>query len=429
MFIPVKRLSCLVSIALFGILGCSQTATVNAPAPPAAPTFKPGVPETPDAAMKAVLDGLKASKPVVIWDAMTSGQQASFNHYVRYFASNMDPEIWDRTVANLKKFALLAETKKDLILKSPLLKNVKQIKPEELKAAWDPGLKLLKTILQSELVDLEKLKNFDGHAFLEGTGATLFAQARELSHHMKGDPLKRIDELTATVTQSSDRSATAKLNLGGANKRTMEIPLSVDDGKWTSGQLGFLQLLLSERLDPIASRVLPYRLVDWKDGYLADMKRVDKILDHLQSAKTQDDFQSVVSSQLLPFVLQKTVQVNQKPKPMSNLEARSQGRTKGTAMLVIDGDHFADEPGMLELIKLCRDTAAEGNGMSSGPFGVDGVMILFVSPVSDTEGFAKKIHIAKIKKVDVRKNTISLDVPPDKTTAEAEGSASKSTGH
>jgi hypothetical protein len=86
---------------------------------------------------------------------------------------------------------------------------------------------------------------------------------------------------------------------------------------------------------------------------------------------------------------------------------------------------------MQELIKLCRETAAAGKGMSSGPFKVEDVMILFVSPVTDTDGFAKNIHTGKVAKVDVRKNIISVDLPTsaasDKTTAEAQAAGSKST--
>lgn len=428
MFTQIKLASCYLMIGLCGVVGCADGSTVTNTAGPPKPVLKPGVPQTPEAAVKTVLDGLKASKPVVVWDAMTTSQQEAFNRMIRQFADNADPEVWASTVDNVKKFVQLAETKKDFILKSPMLKNLKQFKPEELKATWDPSLKLAKTILQSELVDLEKLKKFDGQEFFGGTGAKLLAQAREFSHALKQDPLKQIDQLSATVTQTSDNSAKAVISTG-PGKDTTEISLKIEDGKWTSERLGLLPFLISNRLDPISTRFMPYRLIDWKKDYLADMKRVGKVLDQLQTAKTEDDFKSVVSLQVLPLVLQMTVRFSQKPKPMSTLEARSQGRAKATALLVIKGDHFADEPGMQELIKLTRDTAAEGKGMSSGPFKVEDVMIFFVSPVTDTEAFAKKIHTATVTKVDVRKNTISLEMPTsadsDKSTADAQGASSK----
>jgi hypothetical protein len=428
MFTQIKLATCCLMLGLCGVVGCADGNVSNTAGPPKA-VLKAGVPQTPEAAVKTVVDGLKASKPIVVWDAMTTNQQGAFNHVVRQFADNVDPEVWASTLDNAKKFVKLAETKQDLILKSEMLKNLKQVKPEDLKASWDPAIKLAKTILNSELVDVEKLKKFDGGEFFAGTGATLMAESRELFHAMKNDPLKGLDQLTATVTTISDTNAKAVVSVGGPGKDTIEIPLTVEDGKWTSERLGLLEFLVSSRLDPIIQRFLPYRLIEWKGEYLADMKRVGKILDLLQAAKTADDFQLVVSLQVLPFVLAKTVQFSQRPKPMTSLEARSKGRPKATALIIIKGDHFADEPGMQELIKLCRETAAAGKGMSSGPFKVDDVMTFFVSPVTDTEGFAKNIHTGKVVKVDVRKNTISVDLPTtaasDKTTADAQGAGSK----
>jgi len=431
MFTQNKQVTSLLLIAFFGLIGCSGENTANTPAPPPAPVLKPSVPQTPEAAVKAVVDGLKASKPVALWDAMATGQQDAFNIMIRTFASNADPEVWTQTVANLKKLEQLAETKKEFILKSPLLRSVKQIKPEELKASWDPGLKLFKTLLQSELADLDKLKTFDGREFFAGTGATILAEARALSHSLKDDPLKQIDEWTVTVEASTDRSATAVFKRGGTHADSFEMPLAVQDGKWTSDRLSLLQYGVSSRLDPLFSRFLPYCLVEWKGSYMADMKRVGTILDKLQAAKSSDDFQAVAASQLLPFVLQNGVQLAQKPKRLSELETRSQGRSKATAMVVIEGDHFADEPGLLELIKLFRQVAAEGKGMSSGPFKVEESTVLFVSPVLDADALSKKIQTGKVKKVDVRKNTILVDLPTtaasDKATADAE--AAKQAGH
>jgi hypothetical protein len=432
MFTQRRAAMLLFLIGGLGIAGCSQGSAVNtAAAPPPGVVLKPGVPQTPEAAVKTVLDGLKASKPIVVWDAMTSDQQASFNRSIRDFAAAPDPEVWNRTVVNLKKLARLAQTKKDLILKSPLLKSFKQLKPDELKATWDPGLKLLQTVLASELVDQEKMKNFDGRSFFQGTGAQLFAQARAYSHALKDDPLKRIDEWTATVKKSSDDAATAMISTGDSKKRPFDVPLIVSDGKWTSERLGFLQYLLSSRLQPLITRLAPYAQVEWKDQYIADMRHLEKVLDQLQAAKTADEFQTVVSLQALPFALQKIVEMNQKAKPLSQLELRSLGRPKATTLVIIKGDHFADEPGMVEMYKLFRKIAADGKGMAAGPFGVEGAMIFFVSPVTDADALAKQIHVGKITKVDVKRNKISLELPPDpganKTTADAGGAPKPST--
>ncbi len=167
---------------------------------------------------------------------------------MRDIASAPDPEIWSRTVTNLKKLVVLAQTKKEFLLKSPLIKSIKQLKPDELKASWDPGVKLLQTAMSSELVDQEKMKKFDGRAFLEGSGAQLMAQARAFSRSLKNDPLKQIDEWTATITKASDNAVTARIEKGNSKQTLIELPLSVRDGKWTSDHFGLVQFLLGARL-------------------------------------------------------------------------------------------------------------------------------------------------------------------------------------
>src|SRR5580698_7621334 len=153
MYTQIKLATWCLMIGFCGVVGCADGNAVNDAAAPPKPALKPGVPQTAEAAVKTVLDGLKASKPIVVWDAMTANQQDALNHSIRQFAENADPEVWASTLENVKKFVKLAETKKDLLLKSPMLKNLKQVKPEELKASWDPAIKLMKTILSSELVD------------------------------------------------------------------------------------------------------------------------------------------------------------------------------------------------------------------------------------------------------------------------------------
>ena len=428
MFTKFKRGKCLLAVAVISIAGCSDTNSVTNPLPkPTAPVLNAGFPQTPEEAIKVVVDGIKASKPLPLWNAMTTEDQSGINHIFRDFAKEADPEIWQKTVENLKKLALLAETKKDFLLRSPLVRSMKQFKPDELKAMWDPVLKLLKTALASELVDQEKMKNFDGRAFFDGTGAKLFAQLRELTHTMKDDPLKGIKDWSVTVNKLSDERALAELSLGGPKKRTIEIPLLVQDGRWTTERFVLVRYLINSQINPITIRFLPYCLPEWKDQYMADMRRIGLALDKLQAAKTSDDFQMVVSTQVLPFVLQKTVQFNQKRKPLSALETQSQARKKATAMILIKGDHFADEPGIRELMTLFQKIGSEKPSTTSGPYTVDQTTVFLISPVSDPTGLSKQIHIGKVTKVDVKRNQIYVELPPspagEKTTADAGGAA------
>jgi hypothetical protein len=205
----------------------------------------------------------------------------------------------------------------------------------------------------------------------------------------------------------------------------MEIPLVVQEGKWTTDRFTLVSFLVADRMNRLITSFRPYYVIEWKEKYLADMRRIERALDRLQAAKTSDDFQAVVSLQVLPYVVQKTLQFSQKAKPAPPLEAQSQSRPMGTAMVLVKGDHFADEPGMLELVKVLRAVAAEGKGALSGPSIVQEMTVFFVTPVTDTDALSKKIHVGKITKIDVRRNKIVLELPvsppDDKATANADG--------
>ena len=419
----IKRATVLFSLTV-GVVGCSQGNTGTGTATAPAPLLRADVPHTPEAAVTAVQDGLRANKPIVVWEAMTAADQAAVNKVIRETAEAIDPDVWNSTVENVKKLVHLAETKKEILLKSPLLRGSKQIKLEEEKASWDPGLALAKTLIQSELVDRDKMMKFDGGAFLPGTGAKLLAQARDLSKSLKDDPLKQFLDQKIAVKKISEQSATATVESEKPRRRPTEIPLTLRDGKWSTEQFQFLPYLISERVESLVNNCRPYRLMEWKDGYLAEMKRIGRTIDRLQAAKTSDEFQTIVSTQVLPYVLQKTMQFAAKRKPMSIVEVQSQSRpNKATLMILIKGEHFGDEPGMMEVLKLCREAAAEGKGTTSGPNEFERTTLFFVNPITDTDAFSKKIHIGKVTQIDTKKNKIFVELPTsrdEKSTAEAD---------
>ena len=408
-----KQSACLLVMGVLTILGCSGGGGSTATSAPAAPALLPNVPQTPEAAVNTVLDGLKGSKPLVLWDAMAAQQQGNLNNLVRQLAGSIDPEVWQHSVDNLRKLTQLLETKKDLILASPMLKMSKDIKPDQLKANWGPFVALLKTVVDSELVDQSKMKNFDGRAFFEGTGAKLYPHLRELAKSMKNDPFKRIADLKATVTSSTERTAKIALTSSDPKAKPVELNLSISDGKWVADEFGMLYTALILQEARFAAHFRPYELVEWKDDYLKSMDRVGKALDGLQAAKTPADFQAVASQQVLPLLLQTMARLNQKPKPQTDLQLLGFGRGKDTAMVLIPGEHFADEPPMAALTQTFRAWTQERHGLMSGPNPVQGTVAYLVSPVTDINELAKKIGIGKVTRTDVKRNTLTLELPSE----------------
>ncbi len=117
----LQRYLCLFSVVIVGLVaGCESdtpappTAAAKAatPSAPAAPVLNPDVPQTPELAVSTVVDGLKASKPVALWDALPTKTQQEIDKQLGDAIATVDPEVWQRTVANLKKLVTLLETRK-----------------------------------------------------------------------------------------------------------------------------------------------------------------------------------------------------------------------------------------------------------------------------------------------------------------------------
>jgi hypothetical protein len=400
----------LLSIGTAAILGCSGGSGSDSKAQVIA--SKPGkVPQAPEAVGKAILDGLRTSKPIVVWNYLGTASQNDLNKLVRETAATIDREAWSHSVRTLRKIVSLMETKQAFLLASPLLKATSTVSPAYLKANWSSIVSFLKTVAESELVDRQKMENFDGQSFFSGTGARLYAQARELSKAMKGHPLQQIDDTKVSVKQPTDASAVLVFQFPDPKAKPLEIPLILRDGEWSPALIGFAVRYVDSKTRQLLDPFRPYALVEWKDQYLRDLDHLDKAIDELQSAKTSDAFQAVFAQGVLPIALRRFAQFTLKPKRPTGLNAISFGRPQSTAMVVIKGRHTDDEPLIESLSKVFDSLSAQGNGSAKGPVDVDGVTVFLVSPVTDTNAFARKIVIGKVIGVDAKRNTVTAELP------------------
>src|SRR5262245_6119412 len=52
------------------------------------------IPETADAAVQAVLGGLRQNRPDVLWEALPASYQRDLSEIVHLFAARLNPEAW-----------------------------------------------------------------------------------------------------------------------------------------------------------------------------------------------------------------------------------------------------------------------------------------------------------------------------------------------
>ena len=408
MFSAANRAVGFLSVGIVLSLGCSGQTHDPAARSDSSSALKPAVP--PQAAAQAVLDGLKASKPAAFWDILASDQQVAINTAVHQLADAMDPDVWDRTVRNVKKLVHVLETKRDFVLDSPLWRTRNNLKPADVKARWGPTVEILKTIVESELVDLQKLKKFDARAFLEGTGTALYAQTHELFRSMKDDPLKRFEEMHVSVKDVEERSATAVLHSPDPKAKPIEIVMDFSDGKWIAPQLSLVAHYVLKKVPSYLLLFKTYGLADWKDQYVTDMDRLEKALDQLEAAKTSDDFQAVVGREILPVVLIRIAQFRKGPPAEGGLKAESYSRNATAAMVLIQGKHFPNEPSLRALAERLKEAVPPPDSVSLRKT-TEGTTVILVDPVADINALAKTIDVGKIIQIDARRKTVILELP------------------
>ena len=144
--------------------------------------------------------------------------------------------------------------------------------------------------------------------------------------------------------------------------KPFEFQLGVADGKWFAPQLSLVIGYIGKKIGTYHKLFKTYFLADWKDGYLAEMERLGKALDKLESAKTSDEFQVIVAQGVLPVILQNVALVRKGLPKFHGLKAVSYNRKATTALVVIKGKHSVNETAIGDMTSRFQNRTDSGNG-------------------------------------------------------------------
>lgn len=367
---------------------------------PKKPQQPPQASQTADAAVRAVIDGLSQGKPQALWEFLPPSFQTDINDLVHEFANRMDDELWSRSFAILKRVIGILKTKKTFLLEHPELKSVAS---GEISRNWDAMVELVGVIVNSELSDLEKLKAFDGEAFLTETGGAFFSQMIVLSK--LGDetlsPFRTLEGTKVSLVQSSDQSAIVSIEGPDQEPRNHEyvnvegkwIPKTWADGWKTS---------MAAAKSRLAASLTPQRIAKNKQAVLARFDEVDRILDKLEAATTTDQFHPLLPqavAQITSIFSWETPRRDQ-PTPKNIPDADS-----ATVSVRILGalDEDAKEAIEDKLLRLADDPDSDGYWTTE-----NGKLEFRILPVADVKAFAAKIDFAKVVNVDPDGRIVSI---------------------
>ncbi len=250
---------------------------------------------SPDQAVMAVVDGLKEDQPQVIWQALPTSYQNDVSAVVREFAGKMEDSLWGQTFGTLGKLTRVLDEKRQFVLEHPLVAQQLSKSPNA-EATYDAVVTLLKTLLSSDISNLQRLSDFDGERFLATTGSQVMAQMGDLVAPAP-DPKETLDEISSLrVTLSRTEGARAWVMVEQPGEETKEVEMVLVEGKWVpaemaaawdSGIVSAREQLGQVAFDPAQTA---------QAGAMLAM--VDGAMEGLLAAQTSEEFQASVQGMI-----------------------------------------------------------------------------------------------------------------------------------
>lgn len=251
--------------------------------------------DTAEATVRSIKEGLESGRPVVAWNALPPKYQSDVNEVVQTFATNMDQELWKQVTDTLGGIVAVLTDKQEFILNHPdIAASPDAAKTKE---TLPQVAAMLKTI-HEHTSDLEKLKTFDGGAFLDGPGSSIASQAIALSKLAPqtgptgGSPFDRLKNAeVSTVTEDAD---TATLKMTYADGTSEDSVFVKVDGKWLPQDMvtGWDQSIADAKA---GLAELPGKINEIRPMVVMGTTMLSGPLQQMQAAETQEEFNNVVS--------------------------------------------------------------------------------------------------------------------------------------
>lgn len=404
------------------ILGISLTgcgSKTSAPAGSNSAATEPGgaagpydpsqIPETADAAVRTVIEGVRQKHPEALWHFLPASFQQDINDLVHEFANRMDPELWSKATALIGKLGRVIREKKELLgaTMSPPQRPGAPVQPVN----YEGVAKLLETLVRSDLGNLEKLRTADAGKILAVTGGQLLEQLQLLSRFGQQEPGGLpLDELLRLKIELKSAEGDAALVLVHApNEPPRETEFVRVEGKWIPRSLseGWIETIgLAKARLSILSRET---LAEQKPRWMTLIASFDEALGQLAAAKTRDEFAAAGSGLYLPAMMLagmlQTQPVDADDMPDGEEEESiPEASAKDLVTIVVRGK--LDAGAQNDLLDRFRATLGRGKVAFAEFTGDEESTTFRIGPVPDLDEFSAKLDFLEQLEADANSRTI-----------------------
>ncbi|MCA9071645.1 MAG: hypothetical protein KDA84_22115 [Planctomycetaceae bacterium] len=384
------------------------------------PTEAPdGSPRTPDAAMREMVQGLRANRPEVIWQAMPFGFQQDINGLVHEFARKMDPELWQKSFETWRTLTRLLKEKKSAILSHPELANLTDEQRNRLEQNWDGVVELLTILVHSELGDLKKLETFDMGRFLKKTGGRWLSELASLSESLGQDSLSgMLTGLEPKTLSADDQQAEMGWMTPEFSEPVSRFYVVKLENRWVP--TGWATAWEQVQAWRAQLRQTPAEaFAQQSQEKLKTLASAEQTMQTLLATKTADEFHKTLDRELGESTVQEMASLigtlsgapavtttTPEPPPTENIP-KSATDANSVTLLVTGAKGTADEDRIFDALQaaLPGDVDVQFESTRTG-------LKVIVGPVTDFDQFRQNIKWGKVTQSNKDQLTLEIQMAP-----------------
>lgn len=254
----------------------------------------------PDSFVRSAVKAAEG-EPQALWTALPESYQKDVQGLLQSFAGGMNEQLWNDGFKIAQKTVKVLETKRELILGHPRLKGV--LTDDEVAKGWDPAVRVLSALVNSDIKSLEGVKKLDVEKFLGGPVASMLEDAMKTAElaaaKMPGPDAKELTSFRSklktakiSVEKKDGDTATVKIEVEGEEPELQEMVRV--EGKWIPKELAdqWPGAIAQAKLAVAALKIGPETVVQF--NMMKGM--IDPVLDGLLQAKTQEEFDAQIAA-------------------------------------------------------------------------------------------------------------------------------------
>jgi hypothetical protein len=292
--VTVKNVIVRVALASFIValaLGCAKNADSVSP--------EPVIPDSPDGTVLAISRSLSENHPEILWAALPESYRQDINEITRSFAEKMDPALYNRSIAILRRAIQVLDDRKDIILASQTFQST-GVDPVKVSQGLSSAVVVSEILLGSQIATLDGLATVEWEQFLGSTGAQLLVAVAAIEVEDGGNPMDAFDSLKVETIESSGDSSTLRISSEGHEPEDVKmarvegrwIPAEMADG-WSKG--------VTEAREGLAE-ITPETLAAQKTQAMMFFGMADGLIEQIALMQTPEEFDAAIGPMLQPFL-------------------------------------------------------------------------------------------------------------------------------